>query len=253
VYDAASKASVSAVIYSLGSVSDSKVSEIVNDLSSSKTIVYQFDLYEGDVQHTGEYSIWNFRDSYDTFGWLSGGSCLAPQTALATDGKGRAMKSVISPYMGEEGVLVCRLDKVTDFSRADNMSLDIWLDVPEGVKVPLKVVLGATGAKAEYSAEISGGEGTISLDLGGFLYANRIEYVAVIVDVETESSLEIMDVRLTSERLSSEALREYVAPTVNSVKDMLSLYIFFGAVASATVIIFVILTKKRSTGAKIAK
>ncbi|MBQ7836970.1 MAG: hypothetical protein IJ389_06905, partial [Clostridia bacterium] len=122
VYDAATKADIASVIYCMEGFTDGKTSELVNDLKSSKTVVYDFDILSQPHEYTGTCSLWDFRNSYDTFGWLSGGSCLAPYSVVASDGEGRAMRSVISPAVGGSGILVCRLDEVTDISRADTMN-----------------------------------------------------------------------------------------------------------------------------------
>ena len=117
----------------------------------------------------------------------------------------------------------------------------------------MKVVLGATGARAEYKGYFTSGKNDVDLDLGGFLYADRIEYVAVILDIDAEAMVEITDISVRSARLTDDELRAYVSPVLSQVRDMSGVFIFAVAVISSTVIIFVILTKKRSGSVKTVK
>ncbi len=246
IYSGAVKAGVSAVVFSAAGMDSDGVVGAVEEMRENKTTVYEYGVLVGDFEYAGECSLWDFKGSYDTFGWLSGGSCLSPQTVRASLGEGRAMRSIISPRNSESGVLIRWFDGVTDISFADHMRFSLYTENTSSENIPLKVVLGAGSARAEYKTELVAGESTVTVDLGGFAQANKLDYVALILEARSEASVEIADVSLLSERMTDDQLKARIAPRIEPERDMASVWIFFGAVLSSTVIIFAVLTKKKN-------
>lgn len=155
------------------------------------------------------------------------------------------MKSVYSNENGEEGILVRWMDEITDFSAGDGLSIALYTE-SEADSLPVTVVLGADTSKAEYKVEVMTGASVMEIDLEGFEQVGNIEYMAIILNADHEAVLEITDISIVSRSMTDLELKDMLAPNDQTSGEMATVYIFFGAVISATVIVFVILTKKKS-------
>ncbi len=248
LYDTASKSAISGVVFSSNEkITTDTICECFAGIHGEGYVTHEFSATADGEYYRGSYSLWDFTDSYNTFGWLAGGSCSAPETARSSGGEGRVLKTVITPSGGEEGILVCWLEGVTDLSVADSLKMDFNIDANTGEAMPVTLVLGGSGLKAEYKSEVYYGENSIYADLGLFGESNRVEYVAVIVDMDKEATLEISKISVVSRQLGSEELKSEFVTVEENERDMASLYIFVGAVISSTVVIFAILSKKSAT------
>ena len=246
MYDAAVKASISSVLFGFDDgLSTDDIVAVLKNVRGDSLQVYELTESAENVSYNGKCSLWNFADSYDTFGWLAGGSCSAPQTVKASVGGGRAMKSVYSNENGEEGILVRWMDEITDFSAGDGLSIALYTE-SEADSLPVTVVLGADTSKAEYKVEVMTGASVMEIDLEGFEQVGNIEYMAIILNADHEAVLEITDISIVSRSMTDLELKDMLAPNDQTSGEMATVYIFFGAVISATVIVFVILTKKKS-------
>ncbi len=247
VFDKAQQNGLSFAVFSKGEViTDEYAREMLTLLSEKGFEIYDLsaDAEDEDCEYV---SFWNFNDSYDTFGWLAGGGCSTPETVKYMLGEGRAMRTRITPHRNGEGILVCWLDGVKNLSGAEKMKLEYGLSVEDQRNVSLRVVLGADGSKAEYEATVGNGEGQLVLDLEMFPRRDKLEYVAIIVEISAEAVLDITDISIGSSELSEGELMALISPKEENVKDMASLYIFAGAVVSVTVVVFAVLTKRKKT------
>lgn len=245
LYDNAAKSGITGIVFSSnGSISTDTICEYFSGIHGEGYVSHEFDTMAEAPKYRGEYSLWNFTDAYNTFGWIAGGNCSEPETVRSFFGEGRVMRTVVTPSRGEEGILVCWLEGATDLSVADAMKMDFYIDANTGEAMPVTIVLGGKGMKAEYKSQVYYGENTVYADLELFPEANRIEYVAVIVDIDKEATVEISEISVVSSQLAGMELKAELSPDDDDNKDMASLYIFAGTIISATIVIFAVLSKK---------
>lgn len=248
LYENAAQSSVSCVVFSVSeSMTTDEICAMFEGIHGSEYVRYEFEAFKTPVDCRGEYTLWDFTQAYNTFGWLAGGSCSSPETLNSMFSETRVLKSLITPSQDSEGILVGWFEGVTDLSIADVMRVDVAVDLSAHREVPISVVLGGNGVKAEYITTAKRGEQSIYLDVNSYRDANKVEYIAIIVESNTEAVLEISKVSILSRSLADSELKTAVEQSGQYAERNSSFYIFAGAMISSTIVVFIALSKKRTT------
>ncbi len=247
LYVKAVQSAVSGIVFSVsGNMTTDEICALVDSVQGNENSKKEFVAFKNSVDYRGEYALWDFTQAYNTFGWLAGGSCLAPETQKSVFGEKRVLRSKIVASYGEEGILVGWLEGGADLSVADAMKIELALETELHSEMPVRIVLGGDGAKAEYSASAKKGEQNIYLDISNYKNSDRVEYVAVIIDSKADINLEISKVSMLSHSLAENELKDVLGQSNSSVEQNSVLYIFIGAIVSSTIIVFVALSKKKA-------
>lgn len=248
LYENADQNSVSAVVLSVNdSISTNEICSIFESVYGSGHKRYQFEAFKTELSYRGEYALWDFTQAYNTFGWFAGGCCSSPETTKSVFNDSRVLKSTVIPSQDDEGILVGWFEDVTDLSAADILRLDLAVKLNSHREISIRVVLGGNGVKAEYITLVKQGEHSIYLDVYSYPQANKVEYIAVIIDSEEEAALEISEVSVLSRTLADDELKTIAGKSGEDIQEHSIFYVFAGAILSSTIIVFIALSKKKTT------
>jgi len=247
LYENAEQSAVSSVIFSVSdAVTSDEIYNCFEGIHGSEHRKYSFEAFEAEVDYRGEYKLWDFTEAYNTFGWLAGGSCSAPETAKSLFEEGRALRSIVTPDYDNEGILVGWFERITDLSVADILRIDLAVSKKHSNNIPISVVVGGNGVKAEYKTQLNNGSHSVCLDLSSYPQSVKVEYIAVIIESDREATLEISGVSMFSRTLSDDELQSSVKQTSESIESYSYFYVFIGAVVSSAIIVFLALSKKKT-------
>ncbi len=230
IYESASKAGVYAVVTN---TTDGF------DLEAFKALSGKKDTYGSlleDAKIKGETALWSFRDSYSTFGFISGGDMSTPRTVETSDG--RALRATVN---GTSGVLLCRLDSITDLTAASGIAIDFSLTGDEAAEINL--IVGYSGSRTIYTKAVSSGTDTLyaSLEKG-----TGIEYIAIAIEGSDGLVIDLSSIRVYSSTLDSTELENAVFPADPIIQRQMTMYYIMGGGALVlTAVIFILLTRKK--------
>ena len=248
IYENAIQNSVSSVILSANdNITTNDICNVFEGLYEKENVRYQFDAFKTETEYRGSYDLWDFTQSYNTFGWFAGGYCSSPETTKSVFNNSRVMKSDITPTRDDEGILVGWFNDVTNLSIADVLKVDLAVKIDAHRDVSIRVVLGGNGSKAEYVTTAKNGEHSIYLDINSYTQANKVEYIAIIINSEIESTLEVSRVSVLSHALADDELKFASGKNDDYFQDKSTLYVFIGAFVSSTIVAFIALSKKKTT------
>ncbi len=247
LYERAEQKNVSCVVFSIGdSMTTDEISDVLAGLYADDYLRYEFEAFKSDIEFRGQYKLWDFTQSYNTFGWLAGGACSMPETAKSVFNDKRVIRSSFTPTDDKEGILVGWFEGVTDLSAADVLIVDLAVDGNKIGEIPVSIVLGGNGIRAEYNTEIGSGESSINLNLSSFPQSNRVEYIAVIANSSFNATFEIYDLSIVSNTLSDDELKATVTSETDNYGGNTNLYVFFVGVVMSAIVVFIALSKKKT-------
>ena len=230
IYDTASKIKAHSVVLN---------TESGFDINSFKTLSGKSDEQKeliSDVEIMGSAPIWNFRDNYSTFGFVSGGDISEAQTVKTADA--RALRATLS---GSSGVLLCRLDEDINLSSADGISLDFALNCDDAAQ--LELIIGYSNSRKVYSATAASGNNTLyaQLEKGA-----NIEYIALAVSAKEGLTIDIASIGAYSSTLDSTELENSIKALDPVIQRQTTIYYIIGGSAVVlTLVIFILLTRKK--------
>lgn len=199
------------------------------------------------VPDTGEkifssYAIWDFTSSYNTFGWVSGGSLMMPASEKSSDGV--RVLSADSNESSSAGILVGKAETIIDMTgMTARITLNVLSDVSESADI--SIILGSGEARAEFYSKVDCNTSTSLLcDMAEYPGAGKIDYAAVIVRSVPDATAQIEKIELCSESLSEEQLFQKYESTIEAQRSPL-IYVIISATGVITVGIFLILVKKQ--------
>lgn len=254
LYDKVEQKNVSCLVFSVpDSMTTDEICDSMAGLYSSEYLRYEFEAFKSQLDFRGRYELWDFTQSYNTFGWLAGGACSMPETVKSQFNDKRAIQSIFNPTDDDEGILVGWFEGVTDLSAADVLLVDLAVAGEQTSEIPVSIVLGGKGIRAEYNTYIVGGENSINLNLANFPQSNRVEYIAVIVNSSFNTTLEVYELSVISSTLSNDELKESIRINDNSTDDGSNIYVFLIGVITSAFVVFIALSKKKTVKQNIAK
>ena len=164
----------------------------------------------------GSFPLWDFTESYDPAGWISGGGYSQPQTSSSSAFANhygrhscRVLRSVSTA--AASGVLLSVFDSPMDLTSSPYVSITL-LTNGAGVDSTVTIVFGARNTHEEFTATVRNGQTTaLTCDLSGFSLLNGVEFVSVVLPDGIES-LEISKIELGSISLSKDELQEKITP-----------------------------------------
>lgn len=228
IYESASKANVYAIILNAANGID---------IDEFRKLSKRGDTYTElltDVELKGQSSIWNFRENYSTFGFISGGAMSTPQTVETESG--RALRSKLEK---SSGVLLCRMDSNLNLSAADGLSVTLSLSS----EADIELIVGYSNTRKVYSMENVSASSTLYAPMNG---SGKIEYVAVAVTGEKGLTVDISSIGAYSSTLEDAELESSVkAPDPVIQRQATIYYIMGGGALIMTAVIFILLTKKK--------
>ncbi len=230
IYESASKAGVYAVVTN---ATDGFDLNAFKNLSGKKD---NYDSLLESAELKGEATLWNFRDNYSTFGFISGGDMSAPQTVEAK--YGRALRATVN---GTSGVLLCRLDSTMDLTSAGGIIIDFSLTGDEAAEINL--IVGYAGSRMIYTKTVSSGADTLYAPLEK---GTGIEYIAIALEGSDGTVIDLSSIRAYSSTLDSAELENSIFPADPVMQRQMTMYYIMGGGALIlTAVIFILLTRKK--------
>ncbi len=179
---------------------------------------------------TGVYMLWDFTDKFYPLGWIAGGgvsSCSTVYSDLFDGGYARALRSVITPDVNDEGIRgtaagisLRNLSRTADFTGVDYLEFTFALNsmgllMGTGQESGSVVfVLGSDDRRVEFEVKsVAYGQAlTYFCDLSDYAYRDKVDFVGVMVHAENEVYLDLASVKVYSKTLDSVALQEVFFP-----------------------------------------
>ncbi len=195
------------------------------------------------VDYLGTYPLWDFTDSYDIGGWVSGGGMGRAISADAENGLGRVLQTRLDNAGEEAGLLLCWLDRPLDLS-GDSVVFSLGLhDLDEG---ELSIIFGSGDSRAEYLlTQPEDTYFTVTCDLQDFAAASSVEYIAIILRGERDALLEISEVKVCSMVKTAQQLQQLITEDKEKTQpDNPAYYVIIVSMAAVTVAIFSILGRR---------
>ncbi len=218
------------------------IKEIVFENTSAQLLQRLADEGKSD-DYLGTYPLWDFTDSYDIGGWVSGGGMGRVISADAKNSAGRVLQTRLENADGEAGLLLCWLDRPLDLS-GDSVVFSLGLhDLGEG---ELSIIFGSGDSRAEYLLAQPGDTYfTVTCDLQDFAAASAVEYIAIILRGGQDALLEISDVKVCSMVKTQQQLQQLIAADKGKTQpDNPAYYVIIVSIAAITVAIFSILGRR---------
>ena len=219
-----------------------EIKEIVFENTSAQLLQRLVD--EGqNADYVGTYTLWDYTDSYDIGGWVSGGGMGRVFSASAENGAGRVLKTKLENVDGEAGLLLCWLDRPLDLS-GDSVEFSLGLhDLGEG---GLSIIFGSGDSRAEYFlTQPEETYFTVTCDLQDFAAASTVEYIAIILRGDRDTLLEISNVKICSMNKTDQQLQQLIAGEKEKIQPADPVYyVIIVSMAAGTVAIFSILGRR---------
>lgn len=182
----------------------------------------------------GQIQIWDFRDNYSTFGFISGGNMSAPQTVKAFDK--RALRATLEK---NSGVLLCKIDSELSFAKADGLSIDL----STSSEANMELIIGYSNERRIYTTTTVNGRKTLYAPIDG---NTKIEYIALAFTGTEGTTVDISTIGLYSSTLDDSELDSAVRNSDAVLQRQTTIYYILGGGALIlTAIIFILLTKKK--------
>ncbi len=215
------------------------------------TTITQHKASTEDNDFSGTYPIWDFSSSYDTAGWVAGGSFSSP---VSTRGSfsGRVLLSTAGKSSTGAGILIAPAKKSINMENTvARVRLSVFSKSAETADI--SVIFGSGDSRAEFSAVIPcNAESVLLCDMATFPGATNVDYSAIIVRGVADASAEISKVELCSTKLSHEEMKEKYAQ-VPEIEHRPLLYVTVIFIAAFTVTIFSVLLKSRKHQKKVER
>lgn len=215
-------------------------------LSTEKLIDTQIGNFEPEKTQKsfkGSYALWDFTSSYDTAGWVGGGSFSRPVTAKG-EGTSRVMMAESSGAAEGAGILIGKTESTLDLSDVyAKVSFQVFSDAAKEADVT--VIFGSGETRAEFSSKVECNK-PISLlcDMTKFAGSESVDYASLIVRSDGTAGAKISKIELCSSTKTSEELKGRFDKAKADGHDPL-LYIIIIFVIAATVTVFSILFKNQ--------
>lgn len=217
-----------------------------NDGKLAQTHTYSFDASLENKIFKGAYSLWDFTSSYDTAGWVSGGSFEAPVTVKGVD-KTRVLMAQTQSGSDAAGVLIGKLPYSVDMSKLyARVTLNVLSDKADEAVVT--VVFGSGEARAEYTVTVPcNSRQEILCDMYDFSEAAFVDYSAITVRGAKNASVQLSKIELCSTTKDEAALEERVMREETAAGNPVLYAVIIGG-AAVTVAIFAVLVRKKRRG-----
>ncbi len=207
------------------------------------TQISRFEPVKNPSDFLGSYALWDFTSSYDTAGWVSGGSFSRPVTAKGEKGQ-RVMMVEGSGLSEGAGILIGKTDTSLDLS---DVCARVSFSVvsAEAKTADVTVIFGSGETRAEFIATVECNKATsLVCDMKDFAGSESVDYAALIVRSQQNAGANVSKIELCSSSESSEALEAKFRPPMADEHDPL-LYIIIIFVMAGTVTVFSVLLKKQ--------
>lgn len=247
LYYNAERMGISGVLLSPdGMVEDNVLINMFSGIREESSKFYEFNANSAvGYSFLGRAPLWDFTDSYSTFGWLAGGSCSDPETVKNPMGKGRAMKSSLSSENDGEGILVCWLEDDLKLSSTDGITVKYVLEAGITDSMPVSIVLGARNSKARYSISAFSGSNEIYLDISEYPEIDKLEYMAIIVNAPVDAELYIESIDAVSQKYDKALLETAVFGEKLPDANYGVAVMFAFTIISVTLIVFAVLSRRK--------
>lgn len=200
----------------------------------------EFNALIEDKLSKGVYSIRSFESSYDTTGWIAGGSFESVMTEMSLLKDGRALRTH-SNGSGNAGMLAYRFDAPMDMSKTDaEISLGIASD-NDGV-AEVTIIFGCGESRREYTAFVEYNKPVKLICNMGDLAP--VDYTAVVVKGSSDCTAELYGVSLHSDELTNEEMKDRYSKKQTNAFDPF-MYVSIILVAAGTVAVFSVFTKRK--------
>lgn len=186
------------------------------------------------AMHEAVLSLWDFRESHHTMGWIAGGgvsSCITDYSRLFagsfadTKDARKYVRVLRARVDGHSGITLCNFDETLDLTGIDGMDFTVAV---EGIHkssadstATLVFVIGTEDTRAEYTVEdIPYNEiRSFHCDFSEYEYLDRIDYVGVMVYADGEVYLDISEIHVHSAALSKEQISDIFNGVETTVPD----------------------------------
>lgn len=209
--------------------------------------LFSADSDTGESAALSSYAIWDFTASFNTFGWVSGGSFMLP---ASTKGNGGIrVLSAESDGDGGAGILIGKTQTGVDMTAMTaRISLSVLSEASESAQI--SVLFGSGEARAEFYADVAcNAPVSLLCDMTQYAGAGKIDYAAVIVRGVPDATAQIEKIELCSEDLSNDQLLQKYETATEAQRSPL-IYVVIAVTGVVTAGIFLILVKKQHSKSK---
>lgn len=228
VFETAAKAKVYSVIV------DAKNGINVEEFKqlNNKEDIYSELTSEADIK--GHIPLWDFRDNYSTFGFISGGNISAPQTVKSADG--RVLRATLEK---SSGVLLCKIGSELNLIGANGVSIDLSTTS----NADMELIIGYSNSRKIYTTAALNGKKTLYAPIEG---NGKIEYIALAFTGDKGMTVDISTIGVYSSTLDNDQLESSIKNTDSVLqRQTTTYYIIGGGALVLTAVIFILLTKKK--------
>lgn len=200
----------------------------------------------GDIP-LSSFAIWDFTSSYNTFGWVSGGSFMMP--ASTKNSNGIRVLSADSDESDSAGILIGNTKTSIDMTGLTaRVTLNILSEVSDNADI--SILFGSGEERAEFYANVDcNSPVSLLCEMTEYTGAGKIDYAAIIVRNVSDCTAQIEKIELCSQNLSEDQLTQKYESTIEEERSPL-LYVLIGAMCAVTAVVFVILVKKQYSKGK---
>lgn len=210
--------------------------------SSGPSAVSRFEASFVEKEFSGSYPLWDFTSSYDTAGWVGGGSFSSPISAKGSFGT-RVLFAGAAEN-GGAGILIGKTDSPVNMKDlVAKVTFCVTSKMAE--KAEISLIFGSGNRRAEFSAVAECNSNCFVLcDMSDFSGAESIDYVSLIVRNAPDGGAELSKIELCSEDLTDEELKTAHKRGGEEEHDPI-LYALIIIVAAVTVTVFSVLMRKQ--------
>ncbi|MCI8611384.1 MAG: hypothetical protein HFE66_05645 [Clostridiales bacterium] len=220
-----------------------RIKETVFDNTSAQ-LFQRMAAVNNTAAYRGMYPLWDFTDSYDIGGWVSGGGFGRVISAGVEITSDRALRTRLENAGGEAGLLLCWLDRPLDLSESSVVFSFGLHDI--GQEGELSVIFGSGDSRAEYLlSQPQDIYFTVTCDLADFSAASAVEYIAIILRGKNGATLEISNVNVCSMVKTEQQLQQLVKGGQEKTQPANpAYYVILVSMTAITVAIFSILGRR---------
>ncbi len=220
-----------------------RIKETVFDNTSAQ-LIQRMAAVNNTAAYKGTYPLWDFTDSYDIGGWVSGGGMGRIFSAHAENTPGRVLRTQLENASGEAGLLLCWLDRPLDLSEGSVVFSFGLHDI--GQAGELSVIFGSGDSRAEYLlSQPQDAYFTVTCDLMDFSAASAVEYIAIILRGESGAALEISNVKVCSMVKTEHQLQQFIEGGQEEIQPANpAYYVILVSMTAITVAIFSMLGRR---------
>ncbi len=220
-----------------------RIKETVFDNTSAQ-LLQRMAAVNNTAAYLGTYPLWDFTDSYDIGGWVSGGGMGRVVSADAENAPGRVLRTKLENASGEAGLLLCWLDRPLNLSEGSVVFSFALHNI--GQEGELSVIFGSGDSRAEYLfSQPQDTYFTVTCDLMDFSAASAVEYIAIILRGESGAALEISNVKVCSMVKTEQQLQQFIEGVQEKTQPANpAYYVLLVSMAAITVAIFSMLGRR---------